>query len=53
MELHFSKKEHPLVVGLDDDTRFYFVHSYYVDCINKGNILMETFYGSPFASAVL
>lgn len=32
--------------------RFYFVHSYYVDCIDKSDILGVTEYGDRFTSAV-
>lgn len=32
--------------------RFYFVHSYYVDCIDKSDILGFTEYGGRFTSAV-
>ena len=31
---------------------YYFVHSYYFDCIDKDNILAETKYGTNFASIV-
>lgn len=35
-----------------EETRFYFVHSYYVDCRVKENILGLTEYGIEFASMV-
>ena len=31
---------------------YYFVHSYYFDCVDKDNILAETKYGITFASIV-
>jgi glutamine amidotransferase len=31
--------------------RFYFLHSYYVSCFNKIDVLTETNYGQNFASA--
>jgi imidazole glycerol-phosphate synthase subunit HisH len=37
---------------LDQDARFYFLHSYYFDCQKEENILALTDYGKPFASAV-
>ena len=29
-------------------SRFYFVHSYYVECKNKKNIMLKTNYGIEF-----
>lgn len=46
------KKGIPIVKGMDEKTRFYFVHSYHAVCHEPQNILMETFYGYHFASAV-
>ena len=34
------------------ETDYYFVHSYYFDCINKENILGETNYGINFPSII-
>jgi len=34
------------------DSRFYFVHSYYVECQNKEDIMLETNYGIKFTSGV-
>lgn len=42
----------PLVDDLPDEPRFYFVHSYFIRCRNAGDVLLETRYGEPFASAV-
>jgi glutamine amidotransferase len=42
----------PLVSGLDDESRFYFVHSYYVNCANPGDTLGVTTYGREFTSAI-
>lgn len=33
------------------DTRFYFVHSYYVTCLEQSDILATTHYGHEFASS--
>ena len=41
-----------LFSGLENDARFYFVHSYYVDCEKKDNIMGKTFYGINFTSAI-
>jgi len=36
----------------EKDSRFYFVHSYYVECKNKEDIMLETEYGIKFTSGV-
>ena len=36
----------------DNDSRFYFVHSYYVKCNEKDNIMLKTNYGMEFVSGV-
>ena len=36
----------------DSDSRFYFVHSYYVKCDEKDNIMLKTNYGMEFVSGV-
>lgn len=43
---------HPLWEGIADDTRFYFVHSYYVEPASPEVIAGSTMYGIPFTSAV-
>jgi glutamine amidotransferase len=43
---------HPLVEGLAEDTRFYFVHSYYLDPGDGIETLMRADYGIDFAAAV-
>lgn len=47
------KKAHPLFDGVQPDSEFYFVHSYYPVPEKPGNILGETFYGISFTSAVI
>lgn len=41
-----------LFAGLESDTRFYFLHSYYFQCAHDENILAETEYGTNFSCAV-
>lgn len=41
-----------LTQGLSDNARFYFVHSYEVQCENTENILFKTSYGEPFCSGI-
>jgi glutamine amidotransferase len=35
-----------------EETDYYFVHSYYFDCVNKQDVVAETEYGLNFASIV-
>ena len=44
-----NSKQNNLISTKND---YYFVHSYYFDCIDKDNILAETKYGTNFASIV-
>ncbi|MDA0822426.1 MAG: imidazole glycerol phosphate synthase subunit HisH [Proteobacteria bacterium] len=46
------RKPHPLVAGIPSDTRFYFVHSYYVVPEVDAIVMGETDYIDPFVSAV-
>jgi glutamine amidotransferase len=43
---------HPLWQGIADRSRFYFVHSYYVEPATPETIAGSTDYGIPFTSAV-
>ncbi len=45
-------REDVLFHAMDPEMRFYFVHSYYLSCHQKEDILGESFYGFNFASAV-
>lgn len=42
----------PLFEGIADGSRFYFVHSYYVEPVERSIVLGETEYGVRFAAAV-
>lgn len=44
-------RPHPLFTGLEA-SRFYFVHSFHVQCADAADPLGNTEYGYPFASAV-
>lgn len=46
------KQDHPLWQGIADNTRFYFVHSYYVCPDNPAEIAATTDYTVEFTSAV-
>ena len=47
-----QKQPHPLWNGIADNTRFYFVHSYYVEPENTGDVAGTTDYTLEFASAI-
>ena len=44
------KKDSPLNAGVSISPRYYFVHSYYVDCVNQEDIFCSTLYGQEFVS---
>jgi len=45
-------KENPLFKGLEKDSIFYFLHSYYLKCNNVADSIAETEYGGLFVSGV-
>lgn len=45
------KKENNIYKGINEDQRFYFVHSYAVKCNDKSDILSMTTYGNEFVSS--
>lgn len=47
-----ANPDHPLVAGLSDEARFYFVHSYYLETANPEDLLLSAHYGIEFAAAV-
>lgn len=47
------KKRHILLDGVSAENWFYFVHSFYPENVMKEDVLLETSYGKPFASAVV
>lgn len=51
---HVQRRDqmHSLVRGMDDDARFYFVHSYYMDAANQQDVLLTAHYGLDFSAAV-
>lgn len=46
------KPDAKLFSGLEQDSRFYFLHSYYVDCASNDNVLATSEYGIAFGCAV-
>jgi glutamine amidotransferase len=45
------KKQSEVLEGIDNQSRFYFVHSYFVSCNSDSDVLTKTTYDSPFVSA--
>ena len=46
------KENSTLVQNLDNASKFYFVHSYYVECANPENVVATTFHGNNFHSII-
>jgi glutamine amidotransferase len=44
-------KQHYLLRQMQDETRFYFVHSYFVECNDSCDVLMTSKYGREFVSS--
>ena len=44
-------KESSLTLSLPKDTRFYFVHSYYVECLDPRDVLIKAHHGRDFDAA--
>jgi glutamine amidotransferase len=47
-----SSSSHALTVGADDDSRYYFAHSYYVTVNDRADSIMKTHHGIDFDSAI-
>jgi glutamine amidotransferase len=47
-----QKQDHPMWSGIDDKSRFYFVHSYYVDPADDSLVAGTTEYGIDFVSVI-
>lgn len=46
------QRSHPLFNGLEDRSRFYFVHSYKVECANPDHELAKSTYGGEFTASL-
>jgi glutamine amidotransferase len=46
------RKRHALAEGIEDESFFYFVHSYFCDAVEESDMLGSTEYGAPYASIV-
>lgn len=50
--IHTPEKVHPLLQGLPPEPRFYFVHSYFLECEREDDVLCRSHYGHDFASGI-
>ena len=48
----FTQKDNVLYSNLNNDSMFYFVHSYYMECKNDSDVLATTGYEDQFVSAI-
>lgn len=48
----YALKNNPLFTGLEQDARFYFLHSYYFNCTLPQDAVAEAEYGIRFTAAV-
>ena len=46
------RKKHALAEGIEDESFFYFVHSYFCDASDDADVLGSTEYGAAYASVV-
>jgi len=46
------KRDDPIMKGIPDHSYFYFVHSYYVDPVEKADVITDTDYHIDYASIV-
>ncbi len=52
MEFCNEKKETKLTHDLEENPKYYFVHSYYIKANNPEDIMLTTNYGEDFVSAL-
>ena len=47
-----KKSDHPIWHKIKDESYFYFVHSYFIDLLDKSAVIGETEYGDTFSSVI-
>src|SRR4030042_545441 len=47
-----KKAEHPFTLGLDNLSKFYFIHSYFVTCENENDSICKSYYSCEFDSII-
>ena len=45
-------RDNPLLKNLDKESRYYFLHSYYIECNDTNDVLAYTEYGEKFSSLI-
>ena len=48
-----KKNDHPIWHKIKDESYFYFVHSYFIDPVDKSSVIGETEYGGTFSSVIV
>jgi len=48
----YQREDHPLWHNIEDGSRFYFVHSYYVEAANQHEVMGTCSYGLPFDAVI-
>lgn len=51
-DVQLPSEPHHLLKGLPSQPRFYFVHSYYMECDSERDVICQSQYGQPFASGI-
>ena len=51
-QVKHTQQNHPLWNNIEDNSRFYFVHSYFIDPVDKDIIAGETEFGIKYPSAI-
>lgn len=51
-QINLRKPSHVLAQGITGKTRYYFVHSYYMEPVNPADVLLSAHYGLEFAAAI-
>lgn len=51
-QIKHTQQNHPLWNNIEDNSRFYFVHSYFIDPVDKDIIAGETEFGIKYPSAI-
>ena len=47
-----KKNDHPIWHKIKDESYFYFIHSYFIDPVDKSSVIGETEYGGTFSSVI-
>jgi glutamine amidotransferase len=50
--IYDAETDHPIFAGISDESEFYFVHSYYLECGEHSSAIAKTKFGIEFVSVV-